>query len=77
MDCWNLYKQTKSTGNFWKNAAAFAISNATLGMKLLKTFDYQLRNTNESAEHANITLINEVKKNYFKTVINFPFSSEF
>jgi hypothetical protein len=42
MDCLNLYKRAKSTGNYWANAVHFTISNILLGSKELKSLGFKL-----------------------------------
>jgi hypothetical protein len=68
MDCLSLYNRAKSTGNYWSNAVQFAISNAMLGVKLLQSFDDQLKQNHLNLEHKSIFISNMVKNRYIETV---------
>lgn len=69
MDCLSLYRHTKSTGNYWANAVQYAISNAMLGVKFLKSFDAQLKENHEDLQHTSVFITNMLKNQFIETVI--------
>lgn len=68
MDCSSLYKNTKKTGNYWANAAQFALTKNTLGVKVFQSFEAQLKENYETLEHANVFITNSLKIHHILTV---------
>jgi hypothetical protein len=74
MDCLNLYKRTKSIGNYWANAVHFTICNISQGVSALKVLDWKLEGkaTPEELSRSDSSQLNTLT---IKTVSKPKFSS--